>query len=263
MTRPGLSSGRSTRYNTGDPTISDLLSQFDRRLKALESGGGKGNTSIDSGELTLKSGATLIVRRDLDDGVVARIGNIDGNVWGMQANNPNTGGDGTPMFVAGASEPGGFDEGGVVNVIDHQGVVVVSLGDNWGLGGPGFDYPFAPTSVHATPSASTTSGTFAGLWTVYGYAAHPFLTLSYLIQNDAATTSEVRARDTYFSDPTTTPISYGASAFQYDSITLEHINDVSGGPPSSGFLFKIDLEMRRVSGGGACRLQLLSVNGVG
>ena len=243
--------------------MGDIINDVLRRLRALESGGGKGNTSIDTGELTLKSGATLIVRRQLDDGVVARIGNIDGDVWGIQANNPNTGGDGTPMFVAGASEPGGLYEDGIADTIDRQGSTVVGLGAHWGLSDPGFSYPFALTSVHATPTASTTSGSFAGLWTVYGYAAHPFLTLSYLVQNDAATTSEVRVRDTYFSNPTSGAVAYGASAFQYGSISMEHKNDVSGNPPSSGFLFKVDLEMRRVSGAGTCRIQLLSVNGFG
>jgi hypothetical protein len=241
--------------------MGDIIAQFDRRLKALESGGGKGNTSIDSGELTLKSGATLIVRRQLDDGIVARIGNIDGDVWGIQANNPNTGGDGSPMFVAGASEPGGVDEGGVVDVIDHNGSSVVSLGVNWGLSSPSFDYPFALSSVHATPSASTTSGSFASLWTVYGQGFHPFLELSYLVQNDVGTTSEVRARDTAFSNPTTAPNAHGSGAFVYSQLFYEHENDFAGGPPYAGFLFKIDLEMRRVSGAGTARLQLLSVNG--
>jgi hypothetical protein len=263
MTEAGVSAGRSSRYNTGAPTLGEYIAQLDRRLKALESGGGKGNTSIDSGQLVLKAGATLVVRRQLDDGIVARIGNTNDDVWGVQAVNPNVGGEGATLFLAGASEPGGAYEGGIVNVVDHQGDAVVSLGTNWGLGTPGFDYAFAPTTAHATPTQSTTSGTFAAMWTIFGYAYHPFLTISYLVQNDAATTSEVRARDTWYSNPTTDPRSFGAAAFSYDTFAMEHKNDAAGNPPSAGMLFKVDLEMRRVSGAGACRIQLLSVNGAG
>lgn len=258
----------SGRYNTGDEdNLAKQVAELRKRVADLEAGNRIGATTIDRGSLVVASGASVNVLRPLDGGTVIRVGDTqDLGLWGIAVFNPNPDFPvSNPIFEAGTTDPDGFFPDGLVNVIDHQGDFVFALGYPFGLSRPYGAYTFFPTSGIGTPSLSTTSGTFAGLWTVYGYSMHPGISVAYIIQNDVGTTSEVRLRDAFNSNPTTTPTAWGSGAYSFGNAFYQHLSPAAApsDPPFAGMLFQTDLEVRRTSGAGTVRIQILSALGSG
>lgn len=252
------------RYNTGDDdNLAQQVAELKKRVADLESGNRIGATSIDRGTFLVSSGASINVLRASDGGMVARIGDIqDLDLWGIAVFNPNPDFPvSNPLFEAGASEPGGFFPDGLVSIIDRQGDFVFELGFPFGLGKPYGTYNLTQTSFFSTPSLSTTSATFVGLWSTYGFTMHPTIYIGYIIQNDVGTTSEVRLRDAANSNPTTAPVSWGSGAFSFATLSYTHQSSIAPGPPFAGMAFQTDLEVRRVSGGGTVRVQAIMATG--
>lgn len=251
------------RYETQQPDLARMVADLQKRVANLESGNRAGATSIDKGELTISSGGSLVVKRPIDGAVVARIGDLpDIDLWGIAAYNPNPDFPvSNPQFSAGASAPDGLTPEGSFDVLDHQGDFVFTLGFPFGLGRPMSSYNFVATSTIATPSLTTTSGTFVGLWSAYGYTMHPSIFITYVIQNDVGTTSEVRLRDAFNSNPTTGAQSWGSGAFSFGTLFYTHQSPSTPGEPFAGMIFQTDLEARRVSGAGNVRLQIIAATG--
>lgn len=255
----------SGRYNTGDDdNLAQQVAELKKRVADLESGNRIGSTAIDQGNLVVSSGASINVLRPTDDGIIARIGDLqDLGIWGISVHNPNPVFPVTnPMFSVGASDVDGIFPAGQINMLDSRGNFIFSLGFPFGIDDPMMAHNFIPTANISTPSLSTTSATFAGLWTVYGYTMHPYINVSYVIQNDVGTTSEVRLRDAVNSNPTTDPTSWGSGAYSFGTIYYEHKSPFTpGGEPFAGMLFQTDLEVRRVSGAGTVRVQVIAATG--
>jgi hypothetical protein len=222
----------SGKYNTGkENDLTQQVADILRRLGNLESGNRIGLTSIDRGQLTVQSGASIDVRRPLDNATVVRIGDLqDLGLWGIAAVNPNPDFPVlNPMFEVGATDPEGVFPEGVVNVIDRRGNFVFTLGFPFGLGNPSMAHNFIATSTLSAPSQST----------------------------------KVRLRDAYNSNPTTPAIAFGAGAYTFSQLFYEHKSSASPGDPFSGMLFQTELEARRTGGAGAVRVQQIFAAGFG
>lgn len=255
----------SGRYNTGDDdNLAKQVADLRKRVAHLEAGNRIGATTIDRGTLSVSSGGSIEVTRPLDDATIARIGDLTGDLWGIAVYNPNPDAPtSNPLLQVGASSPDDIFSSGLVNIIDYNGDYIFTLGYPFGLGRPYGTQSFVPTSTIGTPSQSTTSGSFVGLWTSYGFTMHPQIIVYYVIQNDVGTTSEVRLRDAFNSTPTTTPTAWGSGAYAISSVFYEHLSSSTPGDPFAGMLYQSDLEVRRTSGAGTVRVQVLTALGAG
>ncbi|MET7398953.1 hypothetical protein ABZS66_36295 [Dactylosporangium sp. NPDC005572] len=251
-----------TRYHTGDPSGAQIIADILRRLHILESGHRASDTAVDKGLFTVRSGATMEVRRPTDDAVVARIGRLrSDDLWGIAAYNPQANTD-APMIEVGAGEPGGFLDDGILNITDVDGSIIFNIAQPWGLGAPYAAYNITASALLTTPTTTTTSGSFAPLWTAFGQTYHPSIMVHYVIQTDVGTTAEVRLRDGYNSYPTTPAISYGSGTNAIDAQSYQHAGTQLAEAPFAGMGFRTELEARRVSGGGVVRLQAIAALGV-
>lgn len=95
-----------------------------------------------------------------------------------------------------------------LNWFDRSGQVVVADDTN-GPGGIGLARPYIPYTMHGISQVeSTTSGTFATVYTIAGYHQHPKMVVPLLASCPAGTTGEVRIEDAagnVLAGPTTIP----------------------------------------------------------
>lgn len=245
------------------PNLLEVIRRLERRVSDLESGNRIGNTAIDSGNLVVESGSSInIYHPSQSDWPIVRLGDISGH-WGIAVTQvlPSRDGFQSTLFETGAPGPE-LDEvfTPIFTVFGVAGDSLMSLAPNWGLAEPRTVHNFLPTSNHITPAASTTSATFAQIFTVWGYTYHEGILIDYIVQNDVGTTSEVQIREANI-DSVTATASHGSGAFEYGSLNFDFVSNASGDDPFPGMFFKVDLEIRRTSGAGVVRAGMISAIG--
>lgn len=148
-----------------------------------------------------------------------------------------------------------------VQLVDKKGgstVVADSAGHRRGMADPRLQVPWY---IFPDQLKSSTSSTFADIAGFKWYAYHPHLRIELIVQNDAATVSEVEVRDpdgNLFSELT---FNGGTNAFlDLPEIRREDlINDddgVNGNPQN------MVVRHRRVSGAGTVRTMVTSIVGI-
>jgi hypothetical protein len=183
---PGQRVGGDGRYNSGDPSISTLLREYDRRLRRLESGQNSGNTSVDTGNFTIGNGSFRV-------GPVPTVyfGPVSGS-WGWIFQKD----DGTQVFNLQGSPGNQYWA-----FFDDQGHTILSddTVSGFGLAHPYLPVPCYPhyNGTGPNPYMTTTSGTFGGAWITRVKAQQPYIVFVVLCRctNDGTTQGEVTLRD--------------------------------------------------------------------
>lgn len=241
------------RYNGDVDGLVQQISDLIKRVDNLERGNRVGNTSIDRGVLAVRDGQIKAIHENGNPTV--QIGNLD----------PNTGISGIAIrrsdlsLMVQMTSTGNPPTDEDLFFYDKEGNIILS--DNW-ANGPGLGFPilahFAiPTSSYSVPSLSTTSGSFAALWTVSGQNGHNGIIVLVLVQSDVGTTGEVRLRD-----PTTglqigTTLTVTSGFFNFAFLNGPVVPSIV--PINS--TFKFDVEARRTGGAGVVRVEVIFVYG--
>lgn len=174
------------RYNTGPEDIAKLYADHERRLRALESGGRAGNTSVDTGSLNINGGALTV-------GPVPSVymGPVNGS-WGWIFRKD----DGSIVFAINGSPGNQFWQ-----FNDGAGNIIFSddTASDFGLARPYIPIPCYPhyNGTGPNPFMTTTSASFTGAWITRTIVQQPYAFFNTLVKvtADGVTAGEIQLRD--------------------------------------------------------------------
>lgn len=183
------------RYNDpGERELLQIISDLKRRVEVLERGNRIGNTAIDKGSLTVKSGQAQI--GDVVNGsqggysvLYAKFsyGSDFAPGWIMRR------ADGTSVFIL----AGGTANDQFFQFRDRSSNIILSDdgASGQGLAAPWLNMPFYESSG-TVPTSGTTSGTMTAIWTTHITATHPLIKVIALLRcTDGSTAGEFDLRN--------------------------------------------------------------------
>lgn len=228
-----------SKYRQPPDNIVKAHQDVDKRVSKLERNPRLPNSSVDSGDTTIRGGNFSYVDPATGQTLV-RFGDIGspllrGWIFRRLSGAPAiylNGTAGGEQFWALADLAGNF-------------VVTDDIASGQGLGRPYIPYFALPHSKISTPESTTASTTFVNMYRIQGLKQHPKMTTDFLATTPAGVTAEIRLVDTQNGGAVTagpmtvtagTPMSY-----------KQLITDVQGNF-LGGVMF--DLQMRVASGAG-------------
>ena len=148
-----------------------------------------------------------------------------------------------------------------VAVKDASGTSLSSSdASGFGLDRPYLAWNAYPTSSEAAPPQSTTSGSFANLWTVSAEPQHPKVRVRVRVVNGAGTSGEVRLVDRATGQVISTVLVVGSAATVEADLdgTLVAPSLFGGGAP-----MRVDVQARRTAGANSVAVLVMHVVGKG
>lgn len=236
------------RYNAFDDN--DLISQIrelHRRIEDLEKGSGIGNTAIDAGDLSIRSGSLTV-------GTVPAIymgpmvfGADTASGWLFRRN------DGTVAFTIAGTASGNQNW----ELRDNAANVVVSDDDgDQGLARPYIHYHFVE-HANTVPTITTTSATFVPLATGRYVKQHPYTTVEVLCRaSDGSTSGQIQLYNT-----TTATVIDGP-----ENITVGMYAVITLGPAvvdgAHMSYQELEIQVKRTAGAGTIGIRVMNAYGV-
>jgi hypothetical protein len=243
------------RYNPND--LGEIVKRLEERVTALETQRRAGNTSIGHGGIFMLRDGTFVMTDGtslVDPGEKGRIS------MGHHTANSDEGYHFTVESAVGVA--GRYFDGAILTVRTVDGSVTgtaylptFELRDKYGgllvsnTNGTaaGFGHPRLSVNWHdPTAVKTTTSAGFVNVGSLTWYMYHPHLRIQVLVQNGAATVSEVRVRDSdgteYYKEQ------FAGSTNQYVGIVIPRTEFESEPTHVNGNTKFLVVEHRRVSG---------------
>lgn len=236
------------RYNSFEDDLVSQIRELIRRVEDLEKGSGIGNTAIDVGDLSIRSGSlTVGVAPAVYMGPMV-FGPDTAQGWTLHRN------DGTTAFtIAGDSSDNQNWE-----LRDNAGNVVMADDGpaDQGLSRPYLYFQFVEHS-NTVPTITTSSTSFVPLATGRYYKQHPYVTVEVLCRaSDGSTSGQIQLYDV-----SNAKIIYGPS-----NITLGMYSVLTLGPAEveSTYLTyqELELQVKRTAGSGTIGIRVMSAYGV-
>lgn len=261
-----------SRYRIGEEhDLIGYIKSLELRVRALESGQRAGNTSVDTGTLAVANGGSIVARRDtsFEEGAISVTTDdvVDGQTGlGLHFTRSETVRSGV-QDVAGATAVSvqsieGQGTGNVryptVNVYDKNGDVFLSDAHNGrrGMGEP----KLHSTWFDVTVFKSTTSGSFAYMFTCHWYMYHPHVRVRTYVQADGGTAGEVELKEPSTSKQLAVA-TIPTAANQFLDLTVDRRAFQFGSSPN-GTVGQFDINTRRTSGGGSIRILIVEIIGI-
>jgi hypothetical protein len=223
------------------------LAELKRRLSNLERSARAGNTSVDSGQFTVKTPG--------------------GTVTFMVGNFGPAHSDGTPQTSLLVSRENGVPAFAVRAIVADgpQYTSFVDQGDHIYLGEDplgGLAAPYIPVQWSVNPTVAevtTTSASFVTAYRLEFFRFQPGLRVRYFyIPSDGSTTGEVRVQDLNGAGTLIGPQALPAGGITQGILTTTLL----GGTAPAGLLTECEVQIRRTAGAGTVGLRLLQATGI-
>lgn len=265
------------RYSVSDNDLIQEIIELRNRVSRLERTPQTNNAGVNSGGITINGGALDVRRDDLSEqglfilGSNVTIGTSSGFELGMSA-----------VFVRSNAVPGIFSDGGTgtidgneafrvdtidgflsgtfasptVKIMDKAGGNIFADSYN---ARQGMSDPILSTQIMPNTFSTSTSGTFSDIAVLEWYMYHPHLRIRVLVQNDAATTSEINITESGGIDSIVSVGSPGSTNAYVDLVCKRSMmrDGNSNGSPAL-----LTLQIRRAGGAGTVHVMPISAIGI-